>query len=187
MQLLGRVIERAVLAFLWVTLPLSPPVLSIISGDTRHMRYWGATLRQSAMMLRSMARAEVIARRIASSAARETRERAAWRIAGECSHCGNCCLDRSCVFLSYDGQGHSRCSIYGNWFFRRLTCGGYPITREDIELYDCPSFRALPREQAGAASTGSVALPSGRIIPIAVLSTVEPASGCSMGNTARRA
>ncbi|MFN7753690.1 MAG: hypothetical protein ACK5TE_15625 [Pseudomonadota bacterium] len=173
MQVLGRVIEWTLLAVLWLTLPLSPVALAIIAGDSRYLREWFSTTRQMALSLRSMARASVIARRVGSYGKRTARENAAWQISGECSHCGNCCLDRSCVFLSYDGNGHSRCGIYGNWFFRRLTCGGYPITRDDIRIYDCPSFHASPRDSLHGGVPSSGAGLTGRVIPIVARSAVE--------------
>ena len=184
MRLLGRLIEWAALGFMWLLLPLSPLVASAIAGDMRYVRQWGTSFRQSARSLRSMARANVIARRIAGYSPSTARERAGWQIAGECSHCGNCCLDRSCVFLDYDSHGHSRCGIYGNWFFRRLTCGGYPITPEDIRIYDCPSFRAHPRDHLGGGLRGADGRLAGRVIPI-VARTAEPVAGRVSGQTTR--
>lgn len=175
MRVLGKTIEWTLLAVMWVGLPLSPLFASIIAGNPRYMRQWGASMRQTALSLRSMARAEVIARRVWAHDARAARERAAWQIGGECSHCGNCCLDRGCVFLSYDQNGHSRCDIYGNWFFRRLTCGGYPITRDDIRIYDCPSFHAAPREPLPGGRTTSHGT-SGRVIPIVARNAVDPST-----------
>lgn len=173
MRVLGKLIEWVLLAVLWIALPLSPVIVAIIAGDARYARQWGATMRQMALSLRSMARAEVIARRVWAHDPQAARERATWQIGGECSHCGNCCLDRSCVFLSYDQDGRSRCGIYGTWFFRRLTCGGYPMTRDDIRIYDCPSFHAHPRDQLRGiplAGTGATA----RVIPIVARSAIEP-------------
>ena len=174
MRVLGRVIEWTMLAVLWAGLPLAPLVLAIIAGDARFIREWGSSVRQAALSLRSMARANVIARRIWAHDTRTSRANASWQISGECSHCGNCCLDRSCVFLSYDTNGHSRCGIYGNWFFRRLTCGGYPITRDDIQIYDCPTFHAYPRDALRGGVPASGTGLSGRVIPIVARSAVEP-------------
>jgi hypothetical protein len=140
---LGQVLMCGVLL---VGLPISPLTSWIISGNFAYMRDYVGTIRRSARMLAAIWDSRVMARNftrmLEGGPARH-------RIEGSCTHCGQCCIDKTCVFLDMspgpNGEARSACSIYGNWFFRTwLTCDEYPINAEDIEVYACPSFRAVP-------------------------------------------
>ena len=139
-------------------LPLAPVVCALIAADHRYLLRYASTLRQCAQMLREMLRVHVISRvllrrmsqslsqrlsvfTLESKLAESKREE---KIEGECTHCGKCCINKSCVYLQVDEGGASRCGIYNNWFWKRLTCGEYPISGEEIGIYECPSFRAIP-------------------------------------------
>ncbi|MCE2945478.1 MAG: hypothetical protein ACK515_16750 [bacterium] len=165
MHALGRVVETIILSVLWLGLPLSPIVVSLLAGDLASLRNYRQTMRQAALQLQAMARAEVIARRFYNEK-RAAEQSVSWKIEGECSHCGECCLFQTCVFLDHDAEGRSQCRIYGNWFFRRLTCAEYPMTKDDIELYACPSFRAEPVQQVAQVRLGR------HVIPVVVRNAV---------------
>jgi hypothetical protein len=159
MQALGRVVETIALSMMWLMLPLAPLMASVIARDLSYARDFRATMRQSARHLQAMGRAEVIARRFYNEK-RAAQQNISHRIEGDCSHCGQCCLYQQCVFLDQDANGRSACRIYGNWFFGFLACAEYPMTKDDIELYECPSFQAVERAE-------SLSLPFGRkVIPI---------------------
>jgi|LNFM01.1.fsa_nt_gb hypothetical protein len=158
MHALGRVVEAILLSVMWVGLPLAPIIVSAVSGDLSFLRNYRQTLRQAARQIRAMAKAEVIARRFYNEK-RAAEQSVSWKIEGECSHCGECCLFQTCVFLDHDEEGRSRCRIYGNWFFNRLTCAEYPMTKDDIELYACPSFRAEPVRQVAQVRLGRHVIP----------------------------
>lgn len=164
----ARLLQWLALAGLWIGWPLSPWVIAVIQGRWRPLRRYGATLAQCARMLRAMANKDVVyrnARRKLSGASAMQEQ-----VEGQCTHCGRCCIDHQCVFLtmhdSGDGQApRSHCSIYGSRFFRFTSCGLYPVTGADIVAYDCPSFTAKP---LGTLSQG-------RVIPI------RPANDASTG------
>ena len=153
MHALGRVVETILLSLIWIGLPVSPVVVSLLAWDLSYVRNYRQPIRQLARQLQAMARAEVIARRFYNEK-RAAEQSTSWKIEGECSHCGECCLFQTCVFLGQDAQGRSTCRIYGNWFFRKLTCAEYPMTKDDIELYACPSFRAEPVRQVAQVRLG---------------------------------
>jgi hypothetical protein len=150
MRFFFRVIDMAVLSVMWLFLPLAPMVCALIAWDKRYALRYMSTLTQCAHMLREMMRAQVISRvlvrrmlqRVSVFVASENRREE--RIEGECTHCGKCCINKSCVYLQVSESGESRCGIYNNWFWKRLTCGEYPISGEEIGIYDCPSFQAIP-------------------------------------------
>ena len=158
MHALGRVVETILLSVMWIGLPVSPVVVSLLAWDRAYVRNYRQTIGQLARTLQAMAKAEVIARRFYSEK-RAAEQSTSWKIEGECSHCGECCLFQACVFLDRDEQGHSRCRIYGNWFFRQLTCADYPISKGDTDLYACPSFRAEPIPQVAKVRLGRHAIP----------------------------
>jgi len=169
MQALGRVVEALLLWLLWLGLPISPLFVSALALDLSYIRNYRQTIRQLAKQLRAMAKAEVIARRFYNEK-RAAQQSVSWKIEGECSHCGQCCLFETCVFLGHDEDGGSKCRIYGNWFFRTLTCAEYPMTKDDIELYECPSFRAKPILQPAQVRLGR------HVIPVVVRNTVTEES-----------
>lgn len=129
-------------------LPLAPLICAVIANDRRYLLRYFPTLMQCARMLREMLRVQVISRMLVRRLQARFRAGAdkplhrAERIVGECTHCGKCCINKSCVYLQFDESGESRCGIYNNWFWQQLTCGDYPISREEIDVYTCPSFHA---------------------------------------------
>lgn len=169
MHALGRVVQALLLSLIWVGLPISPLFVSAFALDLSYMRNYRQTIRQLARQLRAMAKAEVIARRFYNEK-RAAQQSISWKIEGECTHCGQCCLFQTCVFLAQDEAGGSRCSIYGNWFFRTLTCAEYPMTKDDIELYECPSFRAEPIREPAQVRLGR------HVIPVVVRNAVTDES-----------
>ena len=147
------IIEIMVLGVMALGLPLAPLISALIAGDHRYLLRYASTLTQCAQMLREMLRVHVISRllmrRLSSlttlprDATAPPKDNHAERIVGDCTHCGKCCINKSCVYLQVSDTGESRCGIYKNWFWKRLTCGDYPISGEEISVYACPSFRAI--------------------------------------------
>ncbi len=61
-------------------------------------------------------------------------------IQGHCAKCGNCCMDRRCVFLEKTSDTEYQCGIYHSPFRRFSNCGSYPLSQHDIDRYACPSY-----------------------------------------------
>jgi hypothetical protein len=83
-------------------------------------------------------------------------------IHGECVQCGNCCMERRCVFLEAVGDDKYQCGIYHSPFRRLSNCGSFPLNQHDIDRYACPSYTAsavipirLDRSGAAAALPGA--------------------------------
>ncbi len=142
MPKMASALELIMIGTLLLLLPLSPIGCFLLSGDLGYVARYFTTIRQCAAMLIAMRKRGVLRRNLlpvmsqASSAPEQ--------ISGECTHCGRCCIDKKCVFVEFDGEGHSTCRIYDNWFWRRTNCGRYPITAREIAVYQCPSFVAVP-------------------------------------------
>ncbi len=61
-------------------------------------------------------------------------------IQGHCTKCGNCCMDRRCMFLEQTDENEYQCGIYHSPFRRFSNCGSFPLNKHDIERYACPSY-----------------------------------------------
>lgn len=66
------------------------------------------------------------------------------QITGSCTQCGNCCLDKKCVFLEPLTDGKFVCGVYNSPFRKFSNCGAFPISEEDIVRYDCPGYVLTP-------------------------------------------
>lgn len=66
------------------------------------------------------------------------------QITGACTQCGNCCLDKKCVFLEPVTDGKFECGIYNSPFRKFSNCRAFPISEEDIVRYDCPGYVINP-------------------------------------------
>jgi hypothetical protein len=64
-------------------------------------------------------------------------------IQGHCSQCGNCCLNRQCVFLEQSGDDQFICGIYSSPLRQFSNCGSFPINGHDIERYKCPTYKVM--------------------------------------------
>ena len=64
-------------------------------------------------------------------------------VQGHCSQCGNCCLNRQCVFLEQSGTDTYICGIYSSPLRRFSNCSSFPINGHDIERYQCPTYRVV--------------------------------------------
>ncbi len=66
------------------------------------------------------------------------------QIQGTCVQCGNCCLNKQCVFLEPVAEDKFQCGIYSSPWRRFSNCNSYPLHHEDIARYNCPSFSVIP-------------------------------------------
>lgn len=149
-------VELTLIAAMWLLLPVWPLLASAIARDGQYLRRYWSTLGRMTHHIRAQRRSRSIARMVTQKltprALRQTQ-----RLGGACTHCGRCCLDRACLFLSFDAQGRSSCRIYGGRVWRALACGQYPSDARDIALYGCPSFTvvrgpaAISRDRVQAA------------------------------------
>lgn len=137
-----RGLDTLVFGLMMLLLPLSPLTCTILSGRMQYLQQFRSTLLKSAQYAFALKRSRVVSRNLERklSSASSSSE----RIEGNCTHCGQCCVDRRCVFLEWNDQGASRCSVYGNWFWRLTSCGDYPLDGESIAVYYCPSFKVVP-------------------------------------------
>jgi hypothetical protein len=65
-------------------------------------------------------------------------------IEGECIQCGNCCMNHQCLFLEQVDEQKYLCGIYHSPLRALSNCGSFPLNRDDIERYACPSYFVVP-------------------------------------------
>lgn len=145
-KLFSHLVQAFCLTLIALLLPAAPIACAALSGRSHYFRQYRATVRRSAKSVRALYRADVIARNLERLLQQflMLQAPASTAVQGDCTHCGQCCLDRSCVFLDWTDDGLSRCSIHNNWFWKLTSCGTYPIDAQSIAVYDCPSFKAIP-------------------------------------------
>jgi hypothetical protein len=155
-------LEALLVGSAWLILPVLPFAASAIAHDWSYLRRYPRTLLRIGSHIAATWRDDAISRawvlRFDPAVTAEGR-----RVVGSCTHCGNCCLHKECIFLAFDGNARSFCRIYGGKVWRMLPCGRYPVTQADIDLYDCPSFNTVLEPSAAGP----------RVIPIRPLFSGE--------------
>ena len=63
---------------------------------------------------------------------------------GSCVQCGNCCMNRRCMFLMPVDNDQYQCGIYHSRWRKFSNCGSFPLNAYDIERYECPSYFVIP-------------------------------------------
>jgi hypothetical protein len=134
--------ESFLLGVMAILTPFSPIACVVLSGRLRFLHDYRRTVSKSSQYVKALKRTGVISRNIQRklSASTEAKE----IIEGSCTHCGLCCVDRSCVFLEVNDANISKCMVYNNWFWKLTSCGSYPIDSQSIEVYGCPTYKAIP-------------------------------------------
>jgi hypothetical protein len=126
--------------FMGLFVPMAPLVASVIARDPSYLRDYWRTVLKGANHLRGQVQSRAFSRYVLYGKQPKPLGEA---VVGECTHCGNCCMHRRCIFLDWSAEGDSRCRIYDSGFWKWLACGRYPESSMDIALYDCPSFTTV--------------------------------------------
>ena len=155
-KIVAPAVAQLYLACLYLALPLLPLLASMLFARSKYVREYRATLRKLLVHIAALREGpaqhyfhDVMGR--ASSVPQE--------IHGECVQCGNCCMDRRCVFLEPAGQDKYQCGIYHSPFRKLSNCGSFPLNQWDIDRYACPSYTAsavIPIHPYPSISTASV-------------------------------
>jgi hypothetical protein len=158
----ARGVEWLVALFAYAMLPLAPFLAAAVARDASYILRYRTTLPQCARHIHGALRGRSVSRYIVQRLAPHRDE--PQQVNGACTHCGNCCLYGGCVYLAFDAGGRSLCRIYGGRVWKILSCGEYPTSAREIELYDCPSFTATPSAAAKP-----------RVVPIIMARKPRPA------------
>ena len=140
-RIVARLASRCSIAALYLLLPLLPLVATALFMRWSFVRRYADTLRRMRVHLQAMRRgplqhyfSDVLGR--APQVPQE--------IQGSCVQCGNCCMERQCVFLEPLADGKFQCGIYHSHWRRFSNCGSFPLNQRDIDRYACPSYFVVP-------------------------------------------
>jgi hypothetical protein len=138
-KIVAPAIAQLYLLSLYLTLPLMPLLATILFMRGKYVLEYRATLRKVRIHIAALKEGpaqhyfhDVMGR--GSDVPQE--------IHGECVQCGNCCMERRCVFLEPTGQDKYQCGIYHSPFRKLSNCGSFPLNQWDIDRYACPSYTA---------------------------------------------
>jgi hypothetical protein len=138
------ILDWLLAGFMGLLLPFSPFVASAIAKDLSYTRSYFKTIAKAARHLHGQVKSRAFSRYLLYGFDAPPNPE---KVVGECTHCGNCCLHRSCIYLDWSASGESLCLIYSQPFWKKLACGRYPESRHDIDRYTCPSFNTEPAKE----------------------------------------
>ncbi|MEY4268627.1 MAG: hypothetical protein RIS90_3162, partial [Pseudomonadota bacterium] len=133
-------LASAYLGALTAMLPLTPLCASLLFGRWKYLRNCKAFIQKMRIHIAALREGpalhyfeDVMGRASAVPA----------EITGSCVQCGNCCMDKRCVFLELLPGERYQCGIYHSPFRRLSNCGSFPLNAHDIARYACPSYQVV--------------------------------------------
>ena len=152
MKKIAPVIAQLYLIGLYITLPIMPILATIFFLRSKFVADYANTLKK--VLVHIAALKEGPAHHYFQDVmGRVSRPPAT--IQGACVQCGNCCMDRRCMFLEQLDDSKYVCGIYHSPFRRLSNCGSFPLDQRDIDRYACPSYTvsaAIPIQLYGPLS-----------------------------------
>jgi hypothetical protein len=139
-RLTNQVLAMGFIGSLYLLLPLLPLLASLAYGRVKYVAEYWRTLKKMVIHLQALSEGPVL-HYLQDVAGRQTGVPA--EIRGSCTQCGNCCLDKRCVFLEETSEGKYICGVYHSPLRRFSNCGSFPLSAHDIERYDCPGYSVV--------------------------------------------
>jgi hypothetical protein len=122
---------------LYVLLPLLPLLASVVYQRNKYVLQYWRTLKKMLIHIQALSEGPVH-HYFHDVAGRQTN--IPDEIRGDCTQCGNCCLDKRCVFLEKTTDEKYLCGIYHSPLRRYSNCGSFPLSAHDIKRYACPGY-----------------------------------------------
>jgi hypothetical protein len=135
-----RALALAFIGGMYLLLPLLPLLASVAYQRRKYVLQYWSTLKKMVIHLQALSEGPVLhyLQDVAGKRASIPAE-----IHGSCTQCGNCCLDKRCVFLEQTADDKYICGIYHSPLRRYSNCGSFPLSAHDIERYDCPGYSVV--------------------------------------------
>ena len=133
----ARAAATAYIFSLYALLPVLPLLASIFFGKRKFLLTYTDTLRKALRHIAALREGPALHffHDILGRVKQIPQE-----IQGQCVQCGNCCMNRKCVFLETVDAGKYQCGIYFSPLRKFSNCGSFPLNQYDIERYECPSY-----------------------------------------------
>ena len=139
-----KVATKLALFLAYCLLPLWPFVMGIVFSKYRFILNYKSTLRSLLIYFKALGEGPIDHYLLDVVSVKNTIPAT---IQGSCIKCGNCCLDKRCIFLEQTSKEEYICGIYTSPLRKFSNCNSFPLNARDIERYSCPSFTVSPVEQ----------------------------------------
>jgi hypothetical protein len=139
-NLLVKLITFVYIGGLYILIPVLPVVASLIFLKKKYVLEYTATLKKLKIHIDALREGSVAY--YFSSLFNLVTEPAV-EIAGNCIRCGECCMNKRCVFLEQIGEKEYQCGVYHSPLRKFSNCGAYPVSQRDIDRYACPSYYVI--------------------------------------------
>ena len=122
---------------MYLFLPLLPLVMLLLFWRAKYLSHYRQTIRKLLIHIQALNEGPVshyfqdVIGRVSSIPE---------QVQGSCTQCGNCCMERRCVFLEDMQDGRYQCGIYHSPWRRLSNCGSFPLNADDIKRYACPGY-----------------------------------------------
>ncbi len=133
-------LASAYIGMLRLMLPVAPIAASLVFGRRKYLQDYAGFIRKMRIHISALREGpaqhyfeDVLGRAKAVPA----------DITGSCVQCGNCCMDKRCMFLEPLAEGRYQCGIYHSPLRRFSNCGSFPLNAYDITRYACPSYHVI--------------------------------------------
>jgi hypothetical protein len=133
-------LASAYIGALRLMLPVAPMCASLVFGRLQYLRDYAGFVRKLRIHIDALR--EGPARHYFEDVFGRAKAVPA-DITGSCVQCGNCCMDKRCVFLEALADGRYQCGIYNSPLRRLSNCGSFPLNAKDIARYACPSYQVI--------------------------------------------
>ena len=146
----------ALYASIALTMPLWPLMLTVMTGQLKHTKRYFTTIRKGFTHYDALLKNRAV-QRYFSEGAKVPKAAVAENMGGFCNRCGQCCLERRCMFLEKQNDSEYLCGIYGTWLRENTYCGTYPINQVDLDLYNCPTYFVIKPDSITTKSASAPA------------------------------
>lgn len=139
-NLLVKAITFVYIGGLYILLPVLPLVASVIFVKKKYAVEYITTIKKLVVHLEALREGSVsyyianLFNVVVESPA---------EIGGSCVRCGECCMNKRCVFLEQVGEKEYQCGVYHSALRKFSNCGSYPVSQRDIDRYACPSYYVI--------------------------------------------
>ena len=134
MTLYARLMTYSLISGIVLTVPIWPPMLTVMTGQMKHTRRYFRTIRKGFTHLHALIKMRAI-HRYFSGEGNKPQQQAAQNIGGFCNRCGQCCLERRCMFLEKQSDAEYLCGIYGTWLRARTPIAAPIRSTKPISIF----------------------------------------------------
>ena len=139
-NLFVRAITFVYIGGLYILLPLLPVLASAIFFRKKYIIQYATTIKKLIVHLEALREGSV--RHYFANLFDLVSESSAV-IGGSCVRCGECCMNKRCVFLEQVNEKEYQCGVYHSPLRKFSNCGAYPVSQRDIDRYACPSYYVI--------------------------------------------